>query len=120
MARGICFIEQIKVALLGPVANYNKTRRELKPHNSIGSKDNGLFHNGGPLEEFFERRLGDIAELTTESEVNQGPQVQYSPEKKFHLNIPHRQLGFSWAVFKCFKFVKKTRSSSGGLPRKMH
>ena len=45
--------------------------------------------------------------ILTWREVYRGPQGQISGKQYSHLNVPHRQLGFSWAVFNCSETMKR-------------
>ena len=43
----------------------------------------------------------------TGREVYLGPRGEYGHAEYFHLNLPSRQLDFSWSVLKCFENVKR-------------
>ena len=43
----------------------------------------------------------------TGREVYSGPRREYAHANYFLLNLPSKQLGFSWSVLKCFEGVKK-------------
>ena len=86
---------------------YNETKREKGPHAFNGLKENRLFERDNFRRSSRSRALRHGRSTIPRKDVYRGPQGQHSQEQYQHLNMQHRQLGFSWAVSRCFVTVNK-------------
>ena len=65
------------------------------------------------------RALKHSRTTVTGRDVYLGPRGEYGHAEYFHLNLPSRQLGFSWSVLKCFENVKRETLFVGWIAREI-
>ena len=96
-----------ELARVEPVIFRNRSSRELRPHEFVGLKGNGLFTMEDLVRSNRARSIRHCRTTVTGREVYLGLQGTYSHETLFHLNFPEHQIGFSWRVLPWFQSVKK-------------
>ena len=79
----------------------------MRPHEFVRLKENGRFTMEDLWRSSRARALRNSRTTVTGREIYLGPRGEYGNAEYFHLNLPSRQLGFSWSVLKCFENAKR-------------
>ena len=103
-----------ELARVEPVVFGNSSSHELRPHEFVGLKGNGLFTMEDLVRSNRARSIRHSRTTVTGREVYLGSQGTYSHESLFHLNFPEHQIGFRWRVLPWFQSVKRKRCFFGG------
>ena len=110
----VTYGRKTQLARVEPLVFRNSSSRELRPHEFVGLKSNGLFTMEDLVRSNRARSIRHSRTTVTGREVYLGSQGVYSHETLFHLNFPEHQLGFSWRVLPWFQRVKKETLFFGG------